>query len=215
MTISPLVLRLPFGGRWLARNSPANRVPSHGTHLLGTTFAIDFVSVDEHGRSGEWGWRSALATEAPEAFVGFGAPILAPVSGMVVDMLDGEPDHVARRSQFALIPYALSQARRVREGIHAIAGNYVVLAVRPSGPFVLLAHLQCGSVRVAVGSMVEMGDIVGCCGNSGNSTQPHVHVQATDSTNWSTAHGLPITFARPNAPGVTWLPRNEEAFEVP
>lgn len=71
MTISPLVLRLPVGGRWLARNSPANRVPSHGTHLRGTTFAIDFVSVG--------------------------------VLGMVVHMLDGEPDHVARRSQLALI----------------------------------------------------------------------------------------------------------------
>ena len=47
----PVMLDLPFRGRWMARNSPAKRVPSHGTHLLGTTYAIDFIAVDERGRS--------------------------------------------------------------------------------------------------------------------------------------------------------------------
>ena len=44
--IPPVVLALPFQGRWLAQNSPARRVPSHGTDLLGETYAIDFVAVD-------------------------------------------------------------------------------------------------------------------------------------------------------------------------
>jgi hypothetical protein len=178
----PTVLRLPFQGRWMARNSPANRVPSHGTHLFGTTFAIDFIAVDERGRSGKRSWRSQLATERPEIFIGYGAPILAPVLGNVAAAHDGEPDHEASRSQLALIPYALSQARRVREGSSAIAGNHVVLSLGPSGPFVLLAHLRGGSVCVAVGEWVEEGAIVGSCGNSGNSAQPHVHLQVTDTT---------------------------------
>ena len=47
--VSPSVdLAYPFEGRWLTQNSPANRVPSHGTTLLATSFAIDFVPVDEH-----------------------------------------------------------------------------------------------------------------------------------------------------------------------
>ena len=62
---SPVVLRFPFQGRWIAENSPANRVPSHGTHLFGTTFAIDFVAVDERGRSAKHGWRFVLAAEPP------------------------------------------------------------------------------------------------------------------------------------------------------
>jgi murein DD-endopeptidase MepM/ murein hydrolase activator NlpD len=102
-----------------------------------------------------------LATESPEVFVGFGATISAPASGTVVAALDGEPDYEARRSQLALIPYAVSQARRVRQGVRAIAGNHVVIAMGPSGPFVLIAHLRRGSVRVTVGSAVEVGDIVG------------------------------------------------------
>ena len=42
----PVLLELPFRGRWQARNSPARRVPSHGTHRFGVTYAIDFVAVD-------------------------------------------------------------------------------------------------------------------------------------------------------------------------
>ena len=59
----PLVLSLPFEGRWLAVNSPARRVPSHGTHFLGQTYAIDFVAVDARGRTGMvLDWRTVLAT---------------------------------------------------------------------------------------------------------------------------------------------------------
>ena len=209
---APVVLRFPFKGRWIAENSPANRVPSHGTHLFGTTFAIDFVAVDERRLSAKHGWRSVLATEPPEVFVGFGAPILAPASGTVVAAVDGELDHNARRSQLALVPYALSQARRVREGVRAIAGNHVVIALGPAGPFVLIAHLKRGSLSVAVGSVVMVGENIGSCGNSGNSTQPHVHVQVTDSTIWPTARGRPIAFERLQVNGGNWLPRNGEVF---
>lgn len=189
---SPVLLDYPFRGRWLARNSPARRVPSHGSHAVGTTYAIDFVAVDERGRSAPWSWRAALATEAPQAFVGFGASLLAPVGGRVVVAHDGEMDHVARRSQLTLLPYLLRQPGGVRGGAPAIAGNHVVIQAGESGPFVLLAHLQRESVRVRVGDLVAGGDQVGQCGNSGNSTQPHVHVQVTDSTDWDVARGLPL-----------------------
>lgn len=115
----------------------------------------------------------------------------------------------------ALIPYALSQTRRVRKGVRAIAGNHVVIALEPAGPFVLIAHLQRGSVSAVVGSVVLAGENIGSCGNSGNSTQPHVHVQVTDSTTWPTARGRPIVFERPQVNAGTWLPRNGEAFTAP
>jgi murein DD-endopeptidase MepM/ murein hydrolase activator NlpD len=65
-----------------------------------------------------------------------------------------------------------------------------------------------------VGETVEVGQPIGLCGNSGNSTQPHVHLQATDSRDWSTARGLPIAFKRPGRQGDHWLPKNEECFEA-
>jgi hypothetical protein len=199
-----IVLDLPFRGRWLARNSPARRVPSHGTHALGTTYAIDFIAVDERGRSAPSSWRSWLSVEPPEAFVGFGQPILAPISGSVVAVHDGEEDHEARRSQLALVPYMLGQAGRLRAGAAAIAGNHVVSAIGEGGPYVALVHLRRGSIGVAVGDEVDAGDRLGDCGNSGNSTQPHVHVQVADSLDWSTARGLPMAFRfrRTGADGV-------------
>ncbi|MFC5789947.1 M23 family metallopeptidase [Agromyces tardus] len=213
-----IVLELPFRGRWMARNSPARRVPSHGTHLLGTTYAIDFIPVDAAGRSAPRTWRAFVATERPDFFHGFGAPILAPAHGTVVLAHDGESDHEARRSQFALVAYALSQATRVRAGAAAIAGNHVVIALASDGPYVLLAHLRAGSVRVRAGDEVRVGAEIGRCGNSGNSTQPHVHVQVTDSVDWARARGLPMSFRRPGvasgADASGWVPGESEIVDA-
>lgn len=211
---APLLLDLPFRGRWRTENSPARQVPSHGTHAFGVTYAIDFVAVDDRGRSAPPSWRSVLSVEAPERFVGFGVPILAPLSGTVVATHDGEPDHQARRSVLARIPYALTQVRRVREGIGAVAGNHVVVALGPDGPFVLLAHLRRGSVAVRPGDGVDLGDHLGECGNTGNSTEPHVHVQVTDSVRWATATGLPLTFRRPGGAGGAWIPDEGEVVDA-
>lgn len=189
----PVELRLPFTGRWLVQNSPARRVPSHGTDLLGSRYAIDFAGVDEQHRTAPVrDWRTAVATEPPERFVSFGRPVLAPCDGVVVAAHDGEPDHAARRSQLALVPYALGQVARLRRGVTAIAGNHVTIA--HGHAFVTLVHLRRGSVLVGTGDKVRVGQWLAECGNSGNSTQPHVHVQASDSADASVARGLPITF---------------------
>jgi hypothetical protein len=87
---SEIVLSLPFTGRWLAQNSPARRIPSHGTDLLGERYAIDFVAVDHHRRTADRrDWRTFLATEPAERFLAFGQPILAPAAGTVIAAHDG------------------------------------------------------------------------------------------------------------------------------
>ncbi|SBT28652.1 Secreted peptidase [Propionibacterium freudenreichii] len=208
--VAPLVLGWPLRGFVMARNSPARRVPSHGTHLMGTIYSIDLIPVDARGRAAPWTWRTALATEAPEEFVGFGAPVMAPCPGRVVIVHDGEPDHRARRSQLALIPYALGQPRRLRAGAAGVAGNHIVIRIGGDGPFVLIAHLQQGWLTVSAGDMVHRGEPIASCGNSGNSSQPHVHVQATDTVQWDRAVGLPIAFdaaGNPVLPGESQIIR--------
>jgi hypothetical protein len=203
-----VVLDLPFRGRWLVQNSPANRVPSHGTDAFGSSHAIDFVPVDDSGRSASRTWRSLIASEPPEIFVGFGWPILSPMAGAVIAVHDSEPDHEARRSQFTLVPYMLGQASRARGGVNALAGNHIVIAADPAGPFVVLAHLRRGSVQVCLGEEVQPGQPLAACGNSGNSTEPHVHVQVSDSTSWDRARGVALAFR--DARGSAWIPRNSE-----
>jgi murein DD-endopeptidase MepM/ murein hydrolase activator NlpD len=116
------------------------------------------------------------------------------VAGTVVHVHDGEPDHVGRRSQLALVPYLLGQAKRIREGVGAIAGNYVTIAIGDGGGFVTMVHLREGSLRVAVGDAVTTGQAIAECGNSGNSTQPHVHLQVTDRQDLVRAQGVPLAF---------------------
>jgi hypothetical protein len=208
--IREIVISLPFAGLWLARNSPARRVPSHGTDLLGERYAIDFIAVDGRRRTTDRrDWRTFLATEPAERFFGYGRPILAPADGIVVEVHDGEIDHVGRRSQLTLVPYALGQPARVRQGVGAIAGNYLIIALRDSGAFVALAHLRAGSIRVAAGEEVTAGQRVAACGNSGNSTQPHVHMQVMDSPDLSVARGVPMAFRR-----FRERPRGAKQFQI-
>jgi len=198
-------LSYPFTGRWLTQNSPADRVPSHGTTLFATSFAIDFVPVDDAGRTAPIGLRSLLRSEPAERFPGFGRPILAPVDGVVVAVHDGAPDHDAFRG-VPSIGYALTQRRRAAAGWPALAGNHVMIQ-SDGGPVVAVCHLQRASIEVRPGQAVRAGDPLARCGNSGNSTEPHVHLQAIDRADVDTATAVPITFGGR-------LPRNGEVVEA-
>jgi len=186
---------LPFTGRWLVGSTPAKRVPSHGTDMFGVAYAIDFIAVDEQNRSSSsTSWRTLLGTESPKIFYAFGMPVVSPVSGKVVSVHNGEPDHEARRSYLTLIPYMLGQDGRIRRGPEKIAGNYVIIAPDNSDVFIAIVHLQLDSLLVEEGQYISEGQHITNCGNSGNSTQPHIHIQAMNSTDFSITEGVPLYF---------------------
>lgn len=201
-----LNLAYPFTGRWLTQNSPANRVPSHGTARYAASHAIDFVPVDDDGRTAPITLRTLMRPEAPTHFPGFGRPILVPVHGLIVAAHDAEPDHNAFRG-VSSIRYALTQGRRAAAGWTALAGNHVMIR-SDLGPVLVLCHLQRRSVRVGIGQRVSVGETVGQCGNSGNSTEPHLHLQAITSSEVHQADAVPITFH-------DRLPHNGDIVDVP
>ena len=210
--------RIPFDGQWLTEISPTRRVPSHGTDLFATTYALDFLAVDDDGRTAPArSLRALFAPESPELFHAFGRPLYSPVAGTVVSAHDGEPDHEARRSMLTLIPYGLSQPRRIRRGLTVILGNHVIIQVTGSPYYVGLVHLQRGSVQVSPGERLRAGDQIGRCGNSGNSTQPHLHIQAMDSPDAYAAKGVPLRFEefRQRSPqhGAPWEFRRQSCPE--
>ena len=85
----------------------------------------------------------------------------------------------------------------------ANAGNHVVIEMA-RGRYVLLAHLMRGSVVVQVGETVSPGQLIGKCGNSGNTSEPHLHLQVQNLPDWDSAEleTYPIHFQ--NITHVRW-----------
>ncbi len=184
----PVELTSPVKGRWLALNSPATRVPSHRINAWSQTYAIDLVAdPSDDARPGFAWWPIA---RRPSDFPGFAEPIFAPIDGTVVRSSDAMRDHWSRTSPMSLVYFALESVRELLGPI-GVLGNHVVIR-RDDGVHVLLAHLRHRSVRVDVGDRVRAGDTIAECGNSGNSTEPHTHVQAMDGASTWTAAGMPI-----------------------
>lgn len=124
-------LAYPFTGSWLVQNSPANRVPSHGTHAFATTYAIDLVPVTDAGRTAPITLGSLVRPESAERFPGFGRSILAPIKGIVLAVYDSQPDHPAYRG-LPSIWYALTQHRRAASGWLGLAGNQIMIETTAS-----------------------------------------------------------------------------------
>ena len=72
-------------------------------------------------------------------------------------------------------------------------GNFVILDIG-GGAFVLLAHMQPGSVHVHAGDRMKRGDVLGKVGKTGNSQAPHLHLHVMDSADPLQANGLPYVF---------------------
>jgi hypothetical protein len=187
----PVEVAAPVLGRWRAVNSPADRVPSHGLHAYGQTFAIDLVGEPVGSSRPSWGWWPLA--RRPAEFPGFGAPVLAPAPGVVVEADDRARDHWSRTSFPALVYLLLESVVRELSGPGRLLGNRVVIDVG-DGVYAVLAHLRRGSIRVEEGDVVATGDHLADCGNSGNSTEPHVHFQLMDHVSVLLADGVPFSF---------------------
>ncbi|MGH4018250.1 MAG: M23 family metallopeptidase [Pseudonocardiaceae bacterium] len=210
----PVRVRLPVSGRWVAVNSPANRVPSHGLHAYGQTYALDLVH--EPGDPPRPSFGSGHGFRRPAEFPAFGQPVLAPADGVVVRVHDRQRDHRSRNSWPGLVWLLVEGSARELLGPSRLLGNHVVLDLG-AGVYAALAHLRRGSVRVAVGDAVRAGERLAGCGNSGNSTEPHLHVQLMDHPRVLVAAGLPVTFETYEVDGrrCTGVPANGEPFVVP
>ncbi|MFC9431007.1 M23 family metallopeptidase [Streptomyces sp. NPDC056987] len=214
----------PVRGCWQAVNSPADKVPSHGTYGYGQAYAIDIVAEPgpeagprgpEAGtpdtlspESGSPGTAGPASTTPPpsrpafawlwpvarrnEDFPAFGAPLLAVADATVVHASDGQRDHLSRNSLAGLV-YLMLFESVVRDlvGAHRIFGNHLILDLG-NGTYAAYAHLRQGSLEVGVGDRVSAGQPLARCGNSGNSSEPHLHFQLMDHPDLNVARGIPF-----------------------
>jgi len=118
------------------------------------SYAVDIVRLDRFGRRADGWWPADL-----QRYHIFGEPVYAPCAGEVVRIEDRLPD--------------LTPPDQDRQ--HP-AGNHVLLGCGDTG--VLLAHLMQSSLSVKPGDRVQAGQWIGRVGNSGLSTEPHLHLHA-------------------------------------
>ena len=199
-------------GRWSAINSPASHVPSHGTHGHGQTFAIDVVYEPENAARPAFG--EGRAFRPPADFPAFGRQLLAPADGRVVTIRDTARDHRSRSTWPAVAYMMVEGFVRELAGSRHVLGNYVVLDLG-DGAYATLAHLQRGSATVLPDQRVRRGEVIGRCGNSGNSSEPHLHFQLMDHPWPLIAAGLPFVFTGVSIEGSARhdaLPANDQVM---
>jgi hypothetical protein len=193
---SPVVVEFPLRGeRWVAVNTPGDRIPSHGTNMLGQRYAYDFLMVDErkgihyHPASS---LRGLLFGGRTHECYAWGATIHSPSDGEIVRAVDGQAErswiHPMRELALALKNAVTFRPSRLR----FILGNHVI--ARTGGIFAAFAHLAPGSVAVSEGQAVATGQVIGRVGHTGNSTAPHLHFQLMDSLDPMSAKGVPCAF---------------------
>ncbi|MBJ8031815.1 M23 family metallopeptidase [Bacillus cereus group sp. N21] len=111
----------------------------------------------------------------------YGAEVVAPASGTVISINTDEPDLKPGTDDF-----------------DSMAGNHIYLRLDETGTYLILAHLKRGSVRVKEGQHVTEGAIIAQVGNSGNSSEPHLHIhhqrQDPSKTSMFLSEGLPLYF---------------------
>jgi murein DD-endopeptidase MepM/ murein hydrolase activator NlpD len=188
----PVAVRPPVQGSWRALNSPATRVPSHGIQGYGQAYAIDLV-YDPAGpapsRRPRFAWWP-LARRAQD-FPAFGQPVFAPAGGVVVRAHDRQRDHWSRTSPLGLAYLFTVELFRELFGPSRVVGNHVIIDLG-DGTYAALAHLRQQSIRVRAGQHVTAGDQIAECGNSGNTSEPHLHFQLMDHPRIALAAGLPF-----------------------
>ncbi len=185
----PVCIDPPVRGRWVAVNSPGTRVPSHGVRSYGQAYAVDILHPSKPDAPTKLGW--GLRIRRAASYPTFGEPVRAVADGTVAAVVDGQRDHRSRDTWPTLVWMMVVEAF-VRElaGQRRILGNHVVVD-HGDGVWSAYAHLRRGSPVVRAGERVSAGDVLAEVGNSGNTTEPHLHFQLMDAPVATGAAGLP------------------------
>lgn len=170
------------GENWLAGNGPSNvsihrraLVPVGGRARIAQRYAIDWVQLYPDGRTFHGDAKDNRNYRA------YGAEILSVSDGVITQTKDGIQQNVP--NERPAVPMTLE----------TIGGNHVIVDIGNS-LFAFYAHMQPGSLRVKVGDHVRRGDALGLIGNSGNSSEPHLHLHLCDANSELACEGVPYAF---------------------
>ena len=166
---------LPFEAEWTVVNGGVYKEDSHSWAIATQRYAYDFIILDLQGRS------FAGSEAACADYYCYEKNILSPADGVVVEVKNS-----CRDSQ-------VMGGGQTDPLIKDIRGNYVVIQ-HSSNEYSCLTHLKLNSILVEVGQTVKRKQPIARCGNTGNSSEPHLHFQVQNGKSFFTSAGLPIHF---------------------
>lgn len=182
----------PLRGAWLVAVGPGLSEPHRWA--LNEEFALDLVRI---GASGTTCRRDC--TKLAD-YAGWGADVVAAADGDVVSTVTDQKETAERlrkpsESSDAFLKRTMAEQQQLlARGAAGVVGNSVVIR-HEGGEYSLYAHLAEGSVTVKAGEKVRKGQRIGKLGQTGNSTEPHLHFGIMDGPDPLYARSLPVRFS--------------------
>ena len=150
-----VVLSAPFRGEWLVVHGGRSTLINAHYHFNNQRDALDIERiVNGQERTGN--------PDLLASYPSWGETLYAPAEGKITEVVSDLADSPIGQTD-----------------LEHIAGNHIVIDIG-QGHYVVMAHLQKGSVLVALGDTVHTGQPVAKCGHSGNTSHPHLHLQVQD-----------------------------------
>ena len=162
-------LELPFTDGWFVNWGGRTADLNYHASLVDQRFAIDVVQIVN-------GSTFIGNGTSNEDYYCYGDTLYAPGSGQVVEMENTIAENIPGETN-----------------TNQLFGNYVILD-HGNGEFSVLAHFIKNSIIVNIGNLVSKGQVIGLCGNSGNSTEPHLHYHLQNKPSIGQGEGLPAQF---------------------
>lgn len=163
-------MSLPFKGEWTVFWGGDTKEQNYHVAVNFQKNAFDIVVNNAAGKS----YKTDGKTN--EDYYAFGQPLLAPSDGEIVLAVDGVKDN---------IPGTMNPL--------FTTGNSILIKTK-NNEYILLAHFKQNSLKVKQGDLVKQGQLLGLCGNSGNSSEPHLHFHIQDSEDFTKALGVKCHF---------------------
>ena len=164
------VLQLPFKGEWFTVWGGDTKAQNY--HVISPTqkHAFDILKLGKNRKTYE---RSGTRNED---YYAFGQPLYAVCDATVHTVIDGVPDNK---------PGEMNPAQPT--------GNTVILKTE-NEEYIVYAHFEESTIAVNEGQLVRKGQFLGNCGNSGNSTEAHLHLHIQDGPSLMTSIGVKCYF---------------------
>jgi hypothetical protein len=179
---APIAIKSPLRGKnWSAGNGPSNTsphrrsvLPVDGQPHIGQRYAIDWIQLGNDGSS------FSGDKHKNSSYFAWDQPIHAVADGKIIEAKDGIPENVPESGKLAVTITS-----------DTLPGNYIIEDLG-DGHYAAYAHLRPGTLKVKVGDSVHAGDVIGNLGNTGNSSEPHLHFQVCDAPSFYDSEGIPF-----------------------